>query len=378
MRCRSISPMRGSVACAWSLLCCLAISGFLERAPVLHAGSRVPGTQEKRPSYTASSRLVLLDVCVQEKSNGQPVSGLLKEDFEIYDEGEPRDIAHCDTEPFMLDVILVLDMTSRVGARAMPTGESSYRDFYKAVVEAVRRLGELDRLGVVSMSANGVALLANLEYEKGNSLRAIRDALFGPVKPDKIGPPRLYPALILAGSQFRGEQELGRRRLVLVWTHNRALRNEGEQMRVIDLLRDRSVTVAGIVTPLKRLRAVPQTPSPGSRVPAPPIPPRLPPVPPGPLPDPRPRTEVIEEAETYALDPVVESTGGTILRPPGVDLVNWDEFLGRVRWKYRLAFYPPPHLPSGIERRLEVRLTAGARQKCRDCFVTARSSYLVP
>jgi hypothetical protein len=345
---------------------------------VLQEGARATGTQEMRPAYTASSRLVLLDVLVQERSTGQPVSGLLKSDFQILDEGEFRTIAHFDAEPFLLDVILVLDMTSRVSARGVPTGESAYRDFYEAVIEAVRRMGELDRLGVVSMSANSVTVLANLQYEKEESLRAIRKALFGPVAPEKIGPPRLYPALILAGSQFRGEQELGRRRLILVWTHNRASRNEEEQQRVIDLLRARSVTVAGIVSPLKRVRAAPQPRSPGSRVPSPPLPPRLPPGPPGPSPDPRPRTEAIEEPETHALDPVVESTGGTILRPASFDLVNWDEFLGRVRWKYRLAFYPPPDLPGGIERRLEVRLTDAARQKCRNCIVISRSSYRVP
>lgn len=370
--------MRGPVAYAPSLLYSLAISAFLASFPVSREGVRAAVTQEKRPVYTASSRLVLLDVLVQERSTGQPVSGLHQDDFEIRDEGELRDISHFDTELFRLDVILVLDLTGRVSARGVPTGESTYRAFYNAVVEAAQRVGELDRLGVVSMSANGVAILANLGYEKEKSLQAIRDALFGPVAPDTIGRPCLYPALILAGSQFRGEQGLGRRRVVLVWTHNRALRNEEELKRTIALLKDRSVTVVGIVSPLKRLRAAPQPPFPGSRPPAPRFPPRLPPVPPGPSPDPRARTEVVEEPETYALDPVIESTGGTILRPAGFDLVDWNAFLGRARWKYRLAFYPPPELPSGIERRLEVRLTDAAQQKCRNCIVTARSSYRVP
>lgn len=110
--------MRGSVAYAPSLLYSLAISAFLASFPVSREGVRAAGTQEKRPVYTASSRLVLLDVLVQERSTGQPVSGLHQDDFEIRDEGELRDISHFDTELFRLDVIFVLDLTSRVSARA--------------------------------------------------------------------------------------------------------------------------------------------------------------------------------------------------------------------------------------------------------------------
>ena len=72
----------------------LTIMGMLLAPPVLVAEEGTPGV-----SYEVDVDLVLLDAVVLDRQ-GQPVGGLLQEDFELYEDGELQEITSFSEEKF--------------------------------------------------------------------------------------------------------------------------------------------------------------------------------------------------------------------------------------------------------------------------------------
>jgi VWFA-related protein len=81
----------------------------------------------QKPMFHGGVNLVIVTVVVQRK-NGQPVTGLTRRDFQLFDDGQPREIADFRAEPSPVRVALLIDQSGSMGlATRMADARSAAR-----------------------------------------------------------------------------------------------------------------------------------------------------------------------------------------------------------------------------------------------------------
>ena len=312
---------------AWVLVFC---SGGFAQAP--------------NPTFRVDVDLTLIDVQVVDTATGQPIRNLRQSDFVVLADGQPRDIAVFEAENTPLDLAVVLDLsgiqpTLRVAGRVIGRPDP----VRLGLIRMLDDLSPQDRMAVVSFSSRPHQV-SGLTSDHASLRDALGDAMNERMRV-RERTAAVRGAVAFAVRVFDGQPRIGRRRAVLLITHNRSTDDDVDYDDAIAALRGADAVLTALVVPqffstphmhgsigiLGRQRAT--------------WPPRG-------------HKEIEELPEQGAVDPVVEATAGEIFR--GALNVFWATALDRLRSRYRIGFYEPDAGRRGRARTVQVMLTGEA------------------
>ncbi len=116
----------------------------------------VPATsaQEVADTIKVRTRVVFLDALVKEKKTGVPISDLKPENFEVFDDGKPREISYFTREGQArkpLALILILDLRDDGAGRFLKREEVR-----QAMVEELAKLPPGDEVAILAINLNTV------------------------------------------------------------------------------------------------------------------------------------------------------------------------------------------------------------------------------
>src|SRR5256884_934290 len=110
--------------------------------------------QEVADTIKVRTRVVFLDALVKEKKTGMPISDLNPENFEVFDDGQPRAISYFTREGQArkpLALILILDLRDDGAGRFLKREEVR-----KAMVEELVQLPPGDEVAILAINLNSV------------------------------------------------------------------------------------------------------------------------------------------------------------------------------------------------------------------------------
>src|SRR5438094_1897554 len=110
--------------------------------------------QEVADTIKVRTRVVFLDALVKEKKTGVPISDLNPENFEVFDDGQPRAISYFTREGQArkpLALILILDLRDDGAGRFLKREEVR-----KAMVEELAKLPPGDEVAILAINLNSV------------------------------------------------------------------------------------------------------------------------------------------------------------------------------------------------------------------------------
>src|SRR6266568_6385906 len=110
--------------------------------------------QEVADTIKVRTRVVFLDALVKEKKTGVPISDLNPENFEVFDDGQPRAISYFTREGQArkpLALILILDLRDDGAGRFLKREEVR-----KAMVEELAKLPPRDEVAILAINLNSV------------------------------------------------------------------------------------------------------------------------------------------------------------------------------------------------------------------------------
>ena len=122
--------------------------GFVSLLPALSLAA-----QEVEDTIRIKTRVVFLDALVKDKKTGLPISNLTPENFEVYDEGQQRNISYFTREGQArkpLALVLILDLRDDGAGRFLKRPE-----VLKAMEEELTKLPPEDEVAIMAMNING-------------------------------------------------------------------------------------------------------------------------------------------------------------------------------------------------------------------------------
>src|SRR5258705_10915836 len=109
--------------------------------------------QEVEDTIRIKTRVVFLDALVKDKKTGSPMSNLTPENFEVYDEGQQRNISYFTREGQArkpLALVLIFDLRDDGSGRFLKRPE-----VLKAMEEELTKLPPEDEIAIMAMNING-------------------------------------------------------------------------------------------------------------------------------------------------------------------------------------------------------------------------------
>src|SRR5712671_792942 len=122
--------------------------GFVSLLPALSLAA-----QEVEDTIRIKTRVVFLDALVKDKKTGLPISNLTPENFEVYDEGQQRNISYFTREGQArkpLALVLILDLRDDGAGRFLKRPE-----VLKSMEEELAKLPPEDEVAIMAMNING-------------------------------------------------------------------------------------------------------------------------------------------------------------------------------------------------------------------------------
>lgn len=261
------------------------------------------------------------------------ITGLDAADFQVYDEGELREIVRFGRENDPLALVILLDVSG------------SMRKYARQMATTARTaLGHLKQGDEVSL----MVFTKSVETISDFTTRfqdLERDIEIGSESVLPTGT-AIYNAIVAAAQNLEahGKRKPDLRRAILILTDNESLNYQINDQQVLRALLSANAVVNAIVT------------SKTSR------------------PKPRPTGEYRNPDFTPTnIFKIAEETGGEAYRVERADKV-FPILMERLRTRYSLAFKPPPSRP-GEFRSIRVELTAKAKKQSGNPTVRARSGY---
>ncbi|MCL4486682.1 MAG: VWA domain-containing protein [Chloroflexi bacterium] len=312
-------------------------------------GARIAAQE---PVFRADSRLVLLDVQVLERDGGKPIATLVRQDFEIDDEGRAREIRLFEFGSTPLDLVLLVDIGGSMieASRAMA----------QTLGWAVQELRPGDRVAVATFSGK-VTVVLPFSPPTNKIQQATQQAVqhISRVEPGT----HLFDALAEGARLFQAEGPVPspRRRALLAVTDDK---ESGSKMKIGPLIAALLKADAAVNAVIINTR----DPQGGRRIariglPIPGVPPitddrRLP----GP------------KQVYHSMERVVNETGGEMTRRnEREDFLA--EMFARIRARYLLGFYSDTLATPGSFRRVTLRLSQERAKQYPSAVMRARSGY---
>ena len=125
------------------------LAGLLWVAPVWaqeKAETPAQSGQGAAPVIRVSSELVVLDVLVENKKTGAPISNLEAKDFAVTEDGEQQRIAYFSHDQLPLSVVFLFDLTETVQPILKPLAEGAF--------EILGRLKPQDQVAIMVFSSH--------------------------------------------------------------------------------------------------------------------------------------------------------------------------------------------------------------------------------
>ncbi len=259
----------------------IPMSRLLGQGPIRPVAPKPPYTgpsdttspEASGPVFESNSNLVPLDVQVLETATRHPIAGLEKEDFVVYDEGNPVPIALFENKPVPLNLLLLIDVSG--GFR---------NEGILFTTLALRGLRERDDNFALMSFSDGDA---RLQCGFTNQEDRIQDAYIQIFRYDRDeGEPahtRLYDAIASAADVFAKQPVRLHRPVIIAITHNREAGSAANVDFAIRKLLEPSITLEGITIPQEvftssRPKNLPRLSIPGGST-IPRFPPRIPRIP---------------------------------------------------------------------------------------------------
>ena len=120
---------------------------------LLLSGAASVSAQEVADTITVNTRVVFMDALVKDKRTGVPISDLKPENFEVFDDGNPRTISYFTREGQArkpLALVLILDLRDSGAGRYLKRPE-----VLKIVAEELAKLSPQDEVAILAMDING-------------------------------------------------------------------------------------------------------------------------------------------------------------------------------------------------------------------------------
>jgi len=287
----------------------------------------LPG--QETPVFRAGVTLVRVDAQVVER--GRAVTDLAAADFEVFDDGRPRRIAHFGREAEPLDLVLLLDVS---GSMHRFLGELA-----TTAQAALAALHEDDRAAVM-LFARRATVREEFTADFAEVAREMRTA----VNDQSLGGGTTIYASIIAASEYLAKQPRRGRRAVLIVTDNLSLNYRVTDEDVIRALYGAD-TVLNAILIGRQMR-----------------------------PD-APRAGVALNPDFIPSDVfrIAEQTGGEALESRKVG-ESFRELIERIRARYAIQYEAPPSAPGALHR-VEVKLAGAARKRYPRATVRARAGY---
>src|SRR5882762_9618060 len=109
--------------------------------------------QEVADTIRVRTRVVFMDALVKDKKTGVPISDLKSENFELFDDGNPRPISYFTREGQArkpLALVLILDLRNDGAGRYLKRPE-----VLKVVADELAKLSPEDEVAILAMDING-------------------------------------------------------------------------------------------------------------------------------------------------------------------------------------------------------------------------------
>src|SRR5687767_11898082 len=119
---------------------------------VLLSGSVNVSAQEVADTIKVDTRVVFMDALVKDKRTGVPIADLKPENFEVFDDGNPRTISYFTREGQArkpLALVLILDLRDSGAGRYLKRPE-----VLKIVAEELAKLSPQDEVAILAMDLN--------------------------------------------------------------------------------------------------------------------------------------------------------------------------------------------------------------------------------
>jgi Ca-activated chloride channel family protein len=202
---------------------------MMERFPFLAASCVVLAaavTAAQQPTFKTGTQLVPVYVTVTDSAK-RLVPGLVKEDFEVLDNGKPAPIVLFDSEVQPITVVVMLDTSGSMTATL---------DLLKAAAEQfLLRLLPEDR-GKVGAFNDKIQFAGDFTSDRDELIASLRDLDYG-------NPTRLYDAVDASLEELRG---IDGRRAILVFTDGEDTYSKVGRGRVLDRARAEEVMIYAI------------------------------------------------------------------------------------------------------------------------------------
>jgi Ca-activated chloride channel family protein len=135
-------------------------------APLVLCGCAVVAAQEQESVARFSSRVQLVEVYASViAANGEPVMGLRRSDFQLYEDGQPQELTTFAAGEFPLTVALGVDRSFSMAGEPLRLAKDASQAF-------LQELKPDDRSMVVAIS-NEAAVIAPLSADRTSQARAI-------------------------------------------------------------------------------------------------------------------------------------------------------------------------------------------------------------
>lgn len=309
--------------------------------------------------FRAGTTLVGVNVQVTDRRSGLPIGALRETDFQLEEDGVPRQIVDCLADNAPLDIVLVIQLNPGM-QRATKVKVVRVEDRLRQVLS---ELDWRDQVAVMSHTSQPKVFLKLSADAFANEI-ALRDALTD--RRYSRGW-RLYDAILAATGLFPKKSVRERRRAIVLVYDRGEIGSKITPQKLLPAVLEKNAIVyaAQVTTPEWQPRIVI-----GIGIGR------------GPLNKEWRKEWVITlrrpgtKTQVQSIDQVVEETGGEVLK--GNDAVRLlSNSFERIRKRYLLHFYAAPASGGVEERKVVVRLSPEAEKKYPDAIIRGQKTYAV-
>jgi VWFA-related protein len=283
------------------------------------------------PVFRASVTLIRVDIQVTGR-NGKAISDFTQQDFLVFDENQPQQVAHFGRESEPLDLLLLLDISGSM--------RRSLEDVAAATRAALAQLRPGDRVGLMLFARRAEVVQPFTE-----DLRSTQNKILDSIYKQNLGSGTLINESLIAAADYMKQQPVKGRRAVLIVTDNEGLNYKSPDSEVVRAMHSADTVLNALVVRK------------GGR---PPVVNRA-----------RYTNPDFDPPDVYAIS---EKTGGEAVEGLGKVSEMFQRMIERIRSRYFIQ-YPAPQAEPGTFRHIRVELAPEAKRKYPDATVRAREGY---
>lgn len=288
--------------------------------------------QEPAPEdvIRTNTDLVVLDAQVINKKTAQPVGGLKREDFELYENGARQQITYFSQDELPLSILLLLDVSGSVRPIVNQIGDGA--------LNALQRLKPQDEVAVMAFGTYS-KLIQGFTKDRPLIAQKIQEASMD------YGVGRgtfLDEALARAASEMTKATNPVSRRVILVVTDNVAFTQKNIVRRTMTDLLESGTVVYGLIVRAAFGKVF----------------------------------NVMTFGQVHGLNPYAEETGGEIINADKKEVdEKLSEMIVHLRTRYSIGYVPTNTKEDSILRKIDLKVTPAAAGKENLAVKTKRGYY---